>query len=358
MLERIYKAYGLIKESCGALDRQINIMEVCGEHTASMFRNSIRSTFPDNLKLLSGPGCPVCVTDQSYIETVLRLAGRNDLLLAVSGEMARVPASIGTLEAAATANVRIVASCRDALTLAKENPKRIVVFAAVGFETAAPEMAEVVTEAAEAGVDNFCVFCSYKRIIPAMEALLTSEKIKIDAFLCPGQTSEIIGSCAYEPIVKNFKRPCVVTSFEPVHIIEGLAEICRQLADGAAELVSLYETAITTEGDKLAKRRITDCFDVVDDSWRGLGDIAGSGLKLKKQFSRFDAAERLSIETAVVEDNTDCRCSEVICGLIEPPQCELFAEQCRLDSPVGSCMASGEGTCATWFKYGRKRKRS
>ncbi|MGB2806834.1 MAG: hydrogenase formation protein HypD [Sedimentisphaerales bacterium] len=356
MLERIYKAQTTMDAACKALGRQINIMEVCGTHTVAIFRNGIRSTLPKRLKLLSGPGCPVCVTDQSYIDIVLQIADRDDCIIATYGDMIRVPGKGGSLETKHTkANVKIVLSSEDALQLAKDNPNKTVVFVAVGFETTAPATAVVVKEAAEQNIGNFCILSGHKLVVPAMRALVSEKNDNIDAFLCPGHVSVIIGYGAFTEIVENFSRPCVVAGFEPMQIIEGLAEICRQLSAGKAELKSVYKAAVTEQGNTTAQKIMAECFEAADGYWRGLGKIEKSTLKLRDQYSRFDALTRFNITEIPGEDTSGCRCGEVLCGLIEPPECGLFKKSCTTETPVGPCMVSSEGACAAWFKYGPER---
>ena len=356
MLDRINKAQGQMKSACEALGRPINIMEVCGTHTVSIFRNGIRAILPKGLKLLSGPGCPVCVTDQSYIDTGLQLADRDDCLIATYGDMIRVPGRGGSLESKQpTGRVKLVLSSEDALRLARENPDKQVVFIAVGFETTAPATAVVVKEAAAEGVENFSILSGHKLVVPAMRALLSEKNHNIDAFLCPGHVSVIIGYGAFSEIVEDFSRPCVVAGFEPLQIIEGLGEICRQLAGGKAELKSIYRAVVTEQGNRTAQGIIADCFEAADGYWRGLGKIAKSTLKLNDKYSRFDALKRFGISESAEEDLTGCRCGEVLCGLIEPPQCGMFGKACTLLGPIGPCMVSSEGACAAWFKYGPER---
>jgi hydrogenase expression/formation protein HypD len=356
MLDRIANAQHTIDEACRAIGRQITIMEVCGTHTVSIFRSGIRSVLPDGLKLLSGPGCPVCVTDQGYIDTVMELADRDDCVIATYGDMIRVPGSDGSLESRASkGNVKVVLSSEDALQLARENPDKTVVFVAVGFETTTPATAVVVREAAAEGVDNFCILSGHKLVIPAMRALLGGMNDRIDGFLCPGHVSVIIGSGAFAEIVRDFHRPCVVAGFEALQIIEGLAEICRQLAAGKAELKSVYKAVVTEKGNTAAQQIIAECFDPVDGYWRGLGKIAKSTLALKEQYARFDAFRRFGLEDKPGKENRGCRCGEVLCGLIDPIQCPLFGKRCTPEKPIGPCMVSSEGTCAAWFKYGRRR---
>ncbi len=355
MLDRIVNAQHLIEDACQKLDRPVTIMEVCGTHTVSIFRSGIRSILPDSVKLLSGPGCPVCVTDQGYIDTVLELAQRDDCMIATYGDMIRVPGRHGSLETLASkADVRVVLSSEDALQLAKDNPGKTVVFVAVGFETTAPATAVAVKEAAEEGVKNFCILSGHKLVIPAMRALLSGMNDRIDAFLCPGHVSVIIGFGAFSEIVTDFGRPCVVGGFEPVQIIEALAEICRQHASGETELKSIYNAVVTEKGNTAAQAIVTEVFEPVDGYWRGLGKIPASTLGLRKPYQEFDAFERFGLADRPGEDDSGCRCGEVLCGLIDPRECGLFARQCTPQHPIGPCMVSSEGTCAAWFKYGRR----
>ena len=358
MLNRIYEAQRLMGAACEALGRQINIMEVCGTHTVSIFRNGIRTTLPERLKMLSGPGCPVCVTDQGYIDITLQLADRDDCIIATYGDMIRVPGKEGSLETRHKPNVKVVLSSEDALTLAKDNPEKTVVFIAVGFETTAPATAVAVAEAVQTGVDNFCVLSGHKLVVPAMEALLSEKNHKIDAFLCPGHVSVIIGSDAYIPVVERFRRPCVVAGFEPMQVIEGIGQICRQLAEKTAKVGSIYDAVVTPEGNTTAQRIISEYFQPVDGYWRGLGSIPNSTLKLKTKYSRFDALKRFGVDEVPGEDLSGCRCGEVLCGLIDPTECALFEAKCTPDGPVGPCMVSSEGACAAWYKYGRGQKRN
>lgn len=357
MLDKIQKAQNLMNTACETLGRQINVMEVCGTHTVSIFRNGIRSILPGNLKLLSGPGCPVCVTDQGYIDAVLQLADRDDCIIATYGDMIRVPGKDHSLETKqAKANIKVVLSSEDALQLAKDNAGKTVVFIAVGFETTTPATAVAVQEAAAESVDNFCVLSGHKLVVPAMRALLSGMNNNIDAFLCPGHVSVIIGYGAFAEIVTDFSRPCVVAGFEALQIIEGLGEICRQLSVGAPELKSMYPAVVTEKGNAAAQRIVAEVFEPVDGYWRGLGKIGGSTLKLRDKYSHFDAFGRFGISDTPTAEETNCRCGEVLCGLIDPPECNLFGRKCTPQEPVGPCMVSSEGACAAWFKYGREEE--
>jgi hydrogenase expression/formation protein HypD len=359
MLERIRKAHLLMDAACGKVDGHINIMEVCGTHTVSIFRSGLRPTLPPRMKLLSGPGCPVCVTDQGYIDNILLLADHDDVIIATYGDMIRVPGKSGSLETKSDrSNVKIVLSANDAVLLAKQNPAKTVVFVAVGFETTTPATAVAVRDAAKNDIKNFCILSGHKLIIPAMDVLLADKNGKIDAFLCPGHVSVIIGSNAYTPIVEKFKKPCVVAGFEPMQIIESLAEICRQLSENKPQVKSMYPAVVTPQGNVIAQNIISEIFEPADGFWRGLGRIPKSTLKLKDHLACFDAEKRFGLTEHASEDTSGCRCGEVLCGLIDPPQCEMFESVCNPDSPVGPCMVSSEGACSAWYKYGRKRKRN
>jgi hydrogenase expression/formation protein HypD len=359
MLERINKAYKQIARANQTLGRRINVMEVCGTHTVSIFRAGLRDVLPDCLKLLSGPGCPVCVTDQGYIDAVLSLSERDDIIIATYGDMIRVPGRNGSLEQKTNkGNIKIISSAQDALNLAKQMPDKKILFVAVGFETTTPATAVLANEALNEGIKNLFIFSNHKLVIPAMEALLSEKNHRIDAFLCPGHVSVIIGSDAYKPIVEKFKRPCVVSGFEPMQIIIALSEICSQLADGTPAVASLYDAAVTPQGNKTAQKITNESFDIVDGYWRGLGKIAKSTLKLKEKFSSLDAEKQLGIQFIPEEDLSGCRCGEVLCGLIDPVECGLFANSCTPDTPVGPCMVSSEGACAAWYKYARRKRQN
>jgi len=352
MLDRIQQAQQRMESACRTIGRTVRIMEVCGTHTVAIFRNGIRSMLPANLKLLSGPGCPVCVTEQSYIDNVLRLADRDDCIIATYGDMIRVPGRTGSLEKCQRkANVKVIFSSQDALQIAKDNPTKAVVFVAVGFETTAPATAVVVKQAVEQNIHNFFVLSGHKLVVPAMKALLTNKNNNIDAFLCPGHVSAVIGYGAFAQIVEQFHRPCVVAGFEPIQILEGLAEICEQLAQNRPQLTSVYRAVVTGHGNLTAQKLIAQYFDQADGYWRGLGEISKSTLKLKDRYSRFDAAVQFELDDEPSPEPAGCRCGEVLCGLIDPPACSLFAKTCTPQQPIGPCMVSSEGACAAWFKY-------
>jgi len=354
-LDRIRRLCADIEKSCANIGRGVQVMEVCGTHTVALFRFGIRSLLPKNLKLLSGPGCPVCVTEQSYIDTVIELAGRDDCIIATYGDMLRVPGRETSLEKLARKNIRIVLIADDAVKLAGQNPDKTVVFIAVGFETTTPATAVAIAGAIESGLENFTVLSSHKRVLPAMNALLSDRNDKIDAFLCPGHVSVIIGSDAYAPIVERFKRPCVVAGFQAEQILAGLAEICSQIENNRPAVASVYSLAVSPQGNKIACSLIDKYFQPADGQWRGLGVIPQGCLKLKSQYSRFDAIERFGLQVKDSPEPPGCCCGQVLCGLLDPDDCPLFGAKCTPDHPVGPCMVSTEGACAAWYKYGRER---
>jgi hydrogenase expression/formation protein HypD len=352
-LDRIQQAREQIEESCAKVGKLIQVMEVCGTHTVALFRHGIRSLLPKNLKLLSGPGCPVCVTDQGYIDAVIKLAQRPDCLIATYGDMIRVPGKDTSLERLSLSNVRIVLSSDDAVTLAKNHPGKTVVFVAVGFETTTPATAVAIEQADKLGLKNFTVLCGHKLVLPAMRALLSGRNDKIDAFLCPGHVSVILGSKAYEPVVKEFHRPCVVAGFEAEQILSGLAKICEQIVRNKPAVDSVYGIAVRPEGNRTAQQWIEKYLEPCDGPWRGLGNIPGGSLRIRDTYAKFDARKRFGIREQLSDEPAGCLCGQVLCGLIEPSQCGLFGKKCTPDHPVGPCMVSTEGACAAWYKYGK-----
>lgn len=339
---------------CRRLGRTVRIMEICGTHTVSIFRSGIRALLPPNLLLLSGPGCPVCVTAQRHIDAAIELAGRPGVTIATYGDMLRVPGRSGSLERrrACGADVRVVNSARAALSIARTEPDRSVVLLGVGFETTAPATAAVVLEADRDGIENFSVLLSHKLVVPAMRALLESGELRIDGFLCPGHVSVITGAESYRVIADAYHRPCVVAGFEPLQIISGLVHLVRQIERGESRLENVYAAVVSPGGNSIAQRLMREVFEPVTTSWRELGDLPDSGFAFVPRFARFDALRRFNLELGADECNAACLCGKVICGLIEPPACALFGRGCTPLTPVGPCMVSGEGTCAAWFKFG------
>ena len=313
---------------------------------------------PRQVRLISGPGCPVCVTSQAYFDLALTLAGRDGFTIATYGDMVRVPGTFGSLAQARSrgADVLVVYSARDALAYAVQHPERQVVFLGVGFETTAPATALTVLEAKRRRVDNFTVLTAHKLVIPAMNALLQADETAIDGFLCPGHVSVVIGLQAYRPIVERYHRPCVVGGFEPETMLDAIATLVRAVRDHEALLHNAYGAVVRDEGSAAALRVLEQVFEPADAVWRAIGTIRGSGLELREEFWQFDAARRFGLELGPDVEPEGCRCGEVIQGLIDPPQCPLYRKACTPQRPVGPCMVSSEGTCAAWFKYTRTRQ--
>ena len=349
LLDRLRVAAQAVKEN-------IAFMEVCGTHTTSAFRCGLPTVMPSNVRLISGPGCPVCVTSQGDIDRLIDLGSRQDVILCTYGDMLRVPGRHGNLETARTRGRRIevVYSSMDALKRAIEEPDQQVVFAAVGFETTAPATAAAVCEAQRRNVQNFSVLASHKRIIPAMRALLTDEEIpSIHGFLCPGHVSVIIGSEIYRPIVDEFNVSCVIGGFEPTQLISSLLCLTELVLNRQTALVNQYREAVRPEGNPRALALLAEVFEPGDARWRGMGIIPESGLVLRDKYRHFDAVQRFELSEPDEHEPPGCICGKVISGAALPVQCKLFGRACTPVSPIGPCMVSSEGTCSAWFKYGR-----
>ncbi len=352
--ENIQELVELITETCKRRD-QISLMEVCGTHTVSLFRSGVKTLMPPELRLISGPGCPVCVTAQGYLDAACELAARPGVTVCTYGDMIRVPGRNGSLaeHRARGARVVIVYSARDALQFAIDHPEQEVVFLAVGFETTAPTTAAVVEEAERNNVGNFYILSGHKLIIPAMTAILSSGDIPIDGFICPGHVSIVIGAKAYQPIVEKFHKACVVTGFEPHQMLLGISRLIEQVVRGEAKVENVYGIAVKDEGNTVAWDLVFRIFEETSAVWRAMGTIDGSGLSLRSKYKRFDAAAHFGINTEDDYCVEGCLCGEVIQGKVEPTECSLFAKKCSPIHPIGPCMVSSEGTCAAWYKYGR-----
>lgn len=351
----IQEALDRLHKAAAGIGHSVTFMEVCGTHTTSAFRSGLHSLMPDNVTLLSGPGCPVCVTAQGDIDLLINLASFPEVTLCTYGDMMRVPGHDGSLEKARSqgADIRTVYSAMDAVKLAKSQPARQVVFAAVGFETTAPATAAVVARAHDDDLGNFSVLVSHKRVIPAMTGLLDAGQVNLDGFLCPGHVSVIIGSEPYRPIVERYGQPCVVTGFEELNMAAGLARLAEMVRDGQCELVNQYPEAVSKSGNTTAQALIAEIFEPVDVRWRGLGVIPQSGLALRAKYQRFDAPHRFGLATPEDNEPRGCICGQVISGTATPHDCKLFGTACTPINPIGPCMVSSEGTCQAWFKYKR-----
>jgi hydrogenase expression/formation protein HypD len=345
----------LLEKIAGLADHRMRLMEVCGTHTVAIFRSGIRSLLPDTVELISGPGCPVCVTPAGEIDRAIALSRRDGVILATFGDLMRVPGSESSLqqERASGADIRVVLSPLDALKIAQENPDRAVCFFAVGFETTSPAIAAAVQEAKRKDLANFYILSSQRVIPPAIRALLSGGKVQIDGFILPGHVSVIIGRAPYLLISEEFGLPGVITGFEPLDILKGIYMLLRQRKEGRTKIEIQYSRVVQEEGNPRAREIMEEVFAPVDARWRGLGTIPQSGLMLREGFSQMDAAQAFDIPYAEVEDPPGCLCGEVLQGIHRPPDCPLFGTRCTPEEPVGPCMVSSEGSCAAYYKYGR-----
>ena len=346
-------AKGLIKKIRAISQREIRLMEVCGTHTVSIFRSGIRSLLPKTISLLSGPGCPVCVTDQREIDAFIALARIENVILATFGDLMRVPGTLTSLqkEKAEGCDVRVVYSSMDAIDLARNNPQKQVVFLGVGFETTAPTIAAAIQTAQQMGLTNFSVFSAHKLVPPALEALMSMDDIRVDGFILPGHVSVIIGKDAYRPFFKQFNIPCTIAGFEPTDILQAIHRLVSQIETDSPGLENDYGRAVTNEGNIAAQRLLAETFDIQDVVFRGIGVIPGSGLKIKADLAEFDAEQKFEFYVPPSEDPKGCACGEILTGTKKPFECPLYKTRCTPMSPVGACMVSSEGTCAAYYRY-------
>lgn len=332
----------------------VRFMEVCGTHTMAIARFGLKSLLPPQVQLVSGPGCPVCVTPVGYIDHALALARLADCVIATFGDLLRVPGSHTSLmaERAKGADVRVVYSALDAVRLAEEHPQKQVVFLGVGFETTTPTVGGAILEADRKGLKNFSVLASHKTMPGPMQALSADPQLQISGYLCPAHVSTVIGGVAYQPLVEQFGIPCVVTGFEPADVLQGVLLLLHQKLAGEARVEIQYARAVTWEGNARAQQIISQVFEPCDALWRGLGVLPGSGLAIRDLFCRYDAARMLSVELPEPVEPAGCRCGEVLTGRIRPSDCPLFGTICIPEAPVGACMVSSEGSCAAAWRYG------
>ncbi len=337
------------------------IMEVCGTHTMAIARFGLRSLLPPQVKLISGPGCPVCVTPQGDIDRMVAIARDPNVVFCTFGDMVRVPGSRGSLAQARAegADIRVVYSCLDAVELAAATPGKKIVFAGVGFETTSPTAAAAVLEAERRDLKNFLVYPAFKLVPPALELVLSSPAVRIDGFLLPGHVSAIIGSLPYDFIVKKHGRPGAIAGFEPLDIL-GAVVLLLEMISGVkpAAIVNEYVRGVPEGGNPEALRLLDSVFMAVDSDWRAIGRVPESGLAFRKQYGSFDASRIFDTGTVTATETQGCRCGEVMMGAIEPDECGLFGKRCTPESPVGPCMVSSEGACAAWYKYGLGRRKS
>ncbi|MCE5219395.1 hydrogenase formation protein HypD [bacterium] len=334
--------------------RPANLMEVCGTHSHALARYGIKQLLPSGVRMLSGPGCPVCVTPTRDIDLLVALARHEGVTLCTFGDMMRVPGTRSSLslERAIGADVRVVYSPMEAVEYASADQARQVVFAGVGFETTAPMVAVSVLAAAEAGLTNYSVLSAHKTVPPALSALMEADDVRIDGFLCPGHVSAVIGMHPYEAIAARYRVPCVVAGFEATDLLLGLQMLLDQIDAGKACAENAYERSVRPEGNLHAQTVMAEVFEPCDSEWRGLGRIPDSGLRLRSKYACFDASVRCPMVVEASQDPPGCRCGEVLRGALLPEECPLFASDCTPAAPVGPCMVSTEGACAAAYRYG------
>lgn len=346
-------ARGLIETIHRLAPEHATLMEVCGTHTVAIARNGIRDLMPEGLRLASGPGCPVCVTCNRDIDTVIALARIPNVTITTFGDMTRVPGSTSSLlaEQAAGRSVEIVYSPLDALAFAKAHPEREVVFVGVGFETTTPLVAMAIKRAKAMGLSNFTVFAAHKNMSGALELLVGDPTLELDALILPGHVSTIIGAEPYRFLAEKYGIPGVITGFEPVDVLQGIAMLVRQLHEGRAEIEIAYARGVMPEGNPVALAAIDEVFETCTATWRGLGDIPGSGYRIRDEFANFDAVRRFEPDVEPTRDPKGCRCGDVLRARIAPNECPLFRTVCTPENPVGPCMVSSEGSCAAYYRY-------
>lgn len=335
--------------------KPVSLMEVCGTHTVSIFKFGIRKILPENIKLISGPGCPVCVTSQEDIDKMIELSTKEDVIITTFGDMMKVPGTHSSLsqQKSKGSDIRIVYSVLDALEIARENNNKKVVFLAVGFETTAPTIASSILTAEKENLKNYFVLCSHKLIPPALKALVDTENLKIDGFILPGHVSTIIGSSPYEFIADEYKIPAVIAGFEPLDILQAIYFLVKMIEEEKPQIRIQYKRAVKKEGNFKARKIMEEVFETSESIWRGIGKIPESGLKLREKYRKFDIENFFNLKPDFTsEEAKGCRCGEILKGIKTPPECGLFGKKCTPEHPVGPCMVSSEGTCSAYYKYG------
>jgi len=344
-------------------ERRYHLMEFCGGHTHAIFRYGIPDLLPDNVKLIHGPGCPVCVLPIGRLDMAIALARRPEVILCTYGDMLRVPGSgrdsLMKVRAEGT-DVRMLYSPADAIGLAQQHPDKQVVFFAIGFETTTPPTALVLRQAQQLGLDNFSVFCNHVLTPAAMHAILNTEEadngqLQVDGFIGPAHVSTVIGSRPYEPFPAQYQRPVVIAGFEPLDVLQAILMLVRQLNEGRCEVENEFTRAVSREGNLKAQRLVAQVFEQRPSfEWRGLGAIPNSALQIREAYARFDAEKRFGLAPLEGRENKACECPSVLRGVKSPRQCKLFNNPCTPDNPLGSCMVSSEGACAAYYSYGRR----
>jgi hydrogenase expression/formation protein HypD len=344
-----------------SLGRPLHIMEVCGGHTHSIFKYGIARMLPPEIELVHGPGCPVCVLPIGQVDDCISIAETKDVILTTFGDAMRVPGSRKSLLQAKAegADIRMVYSPLDALKLARENPRREVVFFGLGFETTMPATAFTILQAEAEGISNFSLFSNHITIIPTMRAILQSPELILDGFLGPGHVSMVIGTEPYQFIAQDYHRPLVVAGFEPLDILQSIWLVVKQLAEGRSEIENQYGRIAPPNGNSAALDAINRIFEPREFfEWRGLGSIDHSGVRIRDAYAKFDAEHKFALASQKIADPQACQCGEVLKGLIKPHQCKVFGKACTPEQPLGALMVSSEGACAAYYQYGNFEERA
>ncbi|MDY6782392.1 MAG: hydrogenase formation protein HypD [Cyanobacteriota bacterium] len=334
----------------------LKVMEVCGGHTHSIFKYGIEDSLPNNIELIHGPGCPVCVMPRGKLDDAIAIAQNPNVILVTFGDTLRVPGSQKSLLQAKAegADIRIVYSPLDCLPIAQQNPDKEVIFFAIGFETTAPSTALTLLQAVEENITNFSLFCNHVLVVPALEALLNNPDLQLDGFIGPGHVSTIIGTQPYEEICQTYQKPIVVSGFEPLDILQSVWMVLQQFLEDRCEVENQYDRLVREKGNRIAIEAIHQVFETRESfEWRGLGEIPRSGLKVRSRYAKFDAETKFAILPAKVDDHEACQCGEILKGVLKPWECKVFGTACTPENPIGSCMVSSEGACAAYYKYGR-----
>lgn len=346
----------LIDKIHAASTRKVKLMEVCGTHTMAIFRHGIREVLPPTITLISGPGCPVCVTPNRHIDEAVALCRMQGIIMTTFGDMMKVPGSTSSLavEKAGGADIRVVYSTMAAVKIAAEHPDRQVVFFGIGFETTSPTIAAAVLAAERQGLTNFSVIGAQKLIPQAIRTLLEDNEIGISGFICPGHVSAILGVTPYRFIAGEYGIPAVIIGFEPLDLLQGILMLVEQIEKGEARVEVQYKRSVPEEGNPHALKLLFKVFEETGAVWRGIGEIPGTGLKFRPEYGRFDATKKFAIQVEETREHPGCICGEVLRGVKIPPECKLFGKACVPENPVGACMVSMEGTCAAYYKYGQR----
>jgi hydrogenase expression/formation protein HypD len=337
-------------------NKHLKIMEVCGGHTHAIFKYGIEEILPDNIELIHGPGCPVCVMPKGRIDDAIALCQAPNIIFTTFGDAMRVPGSkTSLLQAKAEgADIRMVYSPLDSLKIAKENPTKEIVFFGLGFETTAPSTAFTILQAAAENITNFSLFSNHVLVIPALEALLANPDLQLDGFVGPGHVSMVIGTEPYQFIPQTYHKPIVISGFEPLDIFQSIWMLLKQIKENRCEVENQYNRLVEKGGNQNAIQAINQVFTVRDKfEWRGLGEIPNSGLKIRPEYAQFDAEAKFTIPNLKVPDHKACQCGEILKGVLKPWECKVFGTACTPEKPIGTCMVSSEGACAAYYKYGR-----